>query len=579
MLPNTMFKFNKIYLLVVFILFSLSLLFYLTSSFYEMHKWADTPNLFGNLYEIKNNRYIYQDVFVHRGPVYFFFLDFISFFIELKISNIIYYYFIHIVFCILSIFYLLNSIKIDFIKQFLIILIFLIFLLSLGLDSMIFQIFNSGLMFIFLGSIFNLINKNKPNLNILVISMVIPLILFCRIDGFIYCGFIFLLNKKNIFRIIIFGTLFSILIFYLLSNYYNFNMQDLITHSVLYNFEYRGPGPFNILYPKTDWIIRLFLISLIFNYIVFYKNKKIDYLQTIILNTHMIIAGVTFFLLLIINFIKYLIKEGYKTLTNNNLFDAITEAQIIFLKKGVVYLQYALVIIFLILIWRIFKFYSPKYKINVKSIFCQTKVIINDKIEIILLLIFLLEIAKFTLNNISWPSSFLVVVILPFIYLMKNNDGKKSIIFYKKLNLFISIIIFGFTTFQYQKVFKLETNITNNYNDQISIFENFIKDEKIDYILGSDAHFYKIYGVNIKNIVYFDQHLLRYDLDLTKYKTAKFYSKKLKKLSNIKTKIIIPCFYLTFDSINIRLINNNFTKTKEFYFPGLNYCVLENFIK
>ena len=30
---------------------------------------------------------------------------------------------------------------------------------------------------------------------------------------------------------------------------------------------------------------------------------------------------------------------------------------------------------------------------------------------------------------------------------------------------------------------------------------------------------------------------------------------------------------------NIRLINNNFTKTKELYFPGLNYCVLENFIK
>ena len=40
-------------------------------------------------------------------------------------------------------------------------------------------------------------------------------------------------------------------------------------------------------------------------------QKKINYFQTIILNTHMIIAVVTFFLLSIINFTKYLIKEIY----------------------------------------------------------------------------------------------------------------------------------------------------------------------------------------------------------------------------------------------------------------------------
>ena len=569
-------KSNNKFLLLIVILFVASLVLYVISSLYQIHAWADTSNLFGNFYEIKNNKTIYTDVFVHRGPIYFFFLDVINFFIELKISNIIYYIFIHLFFFILSIIYFLSSIKIDFVKQFLVISIFLIFLMAVEIDSMSFQVFHSGLMLIFIASLFNLINNNNKNLNIIIMAVIMPLIFFSRIDGVIYFVFIFLLKINYIFKIIILAALIFVSMFFLLSSNYNFDMQNLMINSYHYNVEYRGPGAFNILYPKTDWIKKLFIISLIFNFIIFYKNKKINYFQTIILNTHMIIAIITFFLLSIINFIKYLIKEIYHTIQNKTLFDSLSEYQIIFLKDAVVYLQYLLVLIFLIISWKI---YNQKYKLSVKLIFSEIQIMIKDKIEIVLILVFLLEIAKFLINNISFPSGFLLVAILPYAYLIKNNLGIKNLLFYKKLNLFVLILVLGFTAIKYQKVYNLDTNITENYKNKISSFENFVREEKIDYILGTDAHFYKISGIKDKNIIYFDQHLLRYDLDLTKFKTAKIYSDRLKKISKISSKIMIPCFYLEFDQINTRFINKNFIKIKEFNFSNFGYCVLESFTK
>ena len=574
-----LFKSKKTILFIFFILFAISLILYVISSLYQMHDWTDTSNLFGNFYEIKNNKTIYTDVFVHRGPIYFFFLDIINFFIEINISNVIYYIFIGIVFCILSIIYLLNSVKIDIVQQFLIISVFLIFLLTIGLDSVTFQIFHSGLILIFIASLFNLINNNNKNLNILILAVIMPLIFFSRIDGVIYFIFIFLLNRNDIFKTLILTTPIFVIIFYLLSGYYNFDMETLMTNSYHYNVEYRSAGSFNPLYPKTEWIIRFFFISSIFNFIIFYKNKKVNYFQIIILNTHIIIAIITFFLLSIINFFKYSIREIYYISQNKILFDSVKEEQIIFLKNGVIFLQYTLIIIFLIVSWKIFSSYNQKYKLYEKLTFSQLKMVIKDKIEIVLVLIFLMEIAKFTLNNISWPSAFILVFILPYAYLMKNNLGIKNLLFYKKLNLFILIIILGFTAIKYQKIHYLNTNITENYKNKISSFENFIREEKIDYILATDAHFYKIAGIKNKNIIYFDQHLLRYDLDLTKFKTAKFYSVKLKKISKINTKIIVPCFYLDFDTINIRFINMNFTKKKEFNYNNWTYCVLENQIK
>ena len=175
-------KSNNKFLLLIVILFVASLVLYVISSLYQIHAWADTSNLFGNFYEIKNNKTIYTDVFVHRGPIYFFFLDVINFFIELKISNIIYYIFIHLFFFILSIIYFLSSIKIDFVKQFLVISIFLIFLMAVEIDSMSFQVFHSGLMLIFIASLFNLINNNNKNLNIIIMAVIMPLIFFSRID-------------------------------------------------------------------------------------------------------------------------------------------------------------------------------------------------------------------------------------------------------------------------------------------------------------------------------------------------------------------------------------------------------------
>jgi hypothetical protein len=572
-------KSNNKFLLLIVVLFLTSLLLFVISSLYQIHAWGDTSNLFGNFYEIKNNKTIYTDVFVHRGPIYFVFLAFINFFIELKIHNIIYYIFIHLFFFTLSIIYFLSSIKIDLVKQFLVISIFLIFLITVGIDAMSFQIFHSGLMLIFITSLFNIINNNNKNLNIIIMSVIMPLIFFSRIDGVIYFIFIFLLRLNNIFKIVILTALVSVSMFYLLSSHYNFDMQNLMINSYHYNMEYRGPGPFNILYPKTQWITKLFIISLIFNFIIFYKNKKINYFQTIILNTHMIIAVVTFFLLSIINLIKYLIKEIYYTTKNQALFDGLSGEQIIFLKDGVVYLQYLLVIIFLIISWKIYNIFNQKYKLSVKLIFTEIKIMIKDKIEIVLILIFLLEIAKFTINNISFPSNFLLVVILPFAYLMKNNLGIKNLLFYKKLNLFVLILVLGFTAIKYQKVYNLDTNITENYKNKISNFVNFVREEKIDYILGTDAHFYKISSIKDKNIIYFDQHLLRYDLDLTKFKTAKLYSDKLKEISKINSKIMMPCFYLEFDQINTRFINKNFTKIKEFDFSNFTYCVLESFAK
>jgi len=202
--------------------------------------------------------------------------------------------------------------------------------------------------------------------------------------------------------------------------------------------------------------------------------------------------------------------------------------------------------------------------------------VIKDKIEIVLILIFLMEIAKFSLNNIGWPSAFILVFLLPYIYLIKNNLGIKNLLFYKKLTLFILIGIFGFVTFKYQNIYKLNTNITENYNNKISKFEDFINEEKIEYILGADAHFYKIAEIQIKNIIFFDQHLLRYDLDLERFKTAELYTGKLKQISKMNTKIMIPCFYLDFDQINTKFINKNFKKKKEFNYINWKFCVLES---
>ena len=226
--------------------------------------------------------------------------------------------------------------------------------------------------------------------------------------------------------------------------------------------------------------------------------------------------------------------------------------------------------------WKVFNFFSSKYKFDLKLILSHFKSVIKDKIEIILVLIFLMEIAKFTLNNITWPSGFLLVIILPFFYLIKNNLGIKNLLFYNKLNFFVLIIIFGVTLINYQKIYKLNTTIVENYNNKISSFENFINDEKIDYILGNDSHLYKLVEIRDRNIVYFDQHLLRYDLDLTKYKVAKIYSKKLKEISKVSTRILIPCFYLDFDQINTRFINKHFVKKKKFNFTNKTYCVLES---
>ena len=142
-------------LFAFFFLFAFSLILYLIYSHYQLHSWGDSSNLFGNYQEIKDKKKIYSDVFAHRGPLFFFFLKIINLFIKFEIFNIIFYSFINIFFCILSIIYLLSSIKIDLTKQFLVISIFLIFLLSLGIDTLSFQIFHSGLMFIFIASLLN----------------------------------------------------------------------------------------------------------------------------------------------------------------------------------------------------------------------------------------------------------------------------------------------------------------------------------------------------------------------------------------------------------------------------------------
>ena len=332
-------------LFAFFFLFAFSLILYLIYSHYQLHSWGDSSNLFGNYQEIKDKKKIYSDVFAHRGPLFFFFLKIINLFIKFEIGNIIFYSFINIFFCILSIIYLLSSIKIDLTKQFLVISIFLIFLLSLGIDTLSFQIFHSGLMFIFIASLFKLINNNNNNLSAFILAIIMPLIFFSRVDGIIYCIFIFLLNKKNIFKIIILNFPIFVIFFYLLSNYYGFDMETFIRHNYYYNIEYRSAGSFDPLMPKTLWIIKLFFISLIFNFIIFYKNTKINYIQAIVFNAHIILATITFFLLCIKNFLKYFVIKI--NINKDKIYlDNLNEDHFLFLKIKVIYLNYALVLIF-----------------------------------------------------------------------------------------------------------------------------------------------------------------------------------------------------------------------------------------
>ena len=97
--------------------------------------------------------------------------------------------------------------------------------------------------------------------------------------------------------------------------------------------------------------------------------------------------------------------------------------------------------------------------------------------------------------------------------------------------------------------------------------------------MGTTEHFYKIAETRNKNIIYFDQWLLSYDLDLTKYKAAKIYSEKLIEISKINTRIMIPCYYLKTNSKNLDFINIKFLKIKEFNFAGATFCILESSIK
>ncbi len=206
---------------------------------------------YGSYYSLSmfldKNNVLYENMFSHSGPFYFFFIKIVSIFIGWGWkSSIITYALVYFI-LFLSILFSCNKLKLNFIETGLVLLLTISYQKYFGSNVCLQIFFNIFLVLLILNLFLFLINNlNKKNLFISVFFL--SLLVLTRIDGAIYGCLIliiyiyYLMLEKPKIKSIIVDLVIFFLIFFLLfiffKLFFHYSLKGYFDHNIVFNLKY-----------------------------------------------------------------------------------------------------------------------------------------------------------------------------------------------------------------------------------------------------------------------------------------------------------------------------------------------------
>lgn len=263
---------------------------------------------------------MYQELFSHKGPIYFIFLKAIGGLIGWGMYQAYVAFICSILIFYGSFFYVLNQFKLED-KNYYVVLFFSLLLLFNQNTNVAFTFFYHGILLL---SFWFLI---KPTNNyfkcICLASLLMTLAIFVRVDALIYIPLLFYklflikkeLNSKKIFIFLLQFIVALFIVYFYLASFFKFSLSDFIFHNFNFNFWYGGKTqPAGIFRPLhiLIFIEALFFVPVI---IIIINNKDIlldllknlQKIKTLFLKNSFLIYVILFF-----SFVNWYLTYSHK---------------------------------------------------------------------------------------------------------------------------------------------------------------------------------------------------------------------------------------------------------------------------
>ncbi len=246
-------------------------------SYYSLSMFLDNENI------------LYENMFSHSGPFYFFFIKILGYVVGWGWKSSIIVYAISYFLLFLSIFYCCKKLKIGFFETLIVLVLFTSYQKYFGSNVSLQIFFNINLVLFSLYLLLFITEEFKKK-NLFLSIFFLSLLILTRIDGIIYSAlFIFSylyflyikkINLKLFFNDLIIGLLIFLIVFLFFKFYFGYSFKSYFDHNIIFNLKYGllhdKLNNFSFILDLTPKKLTLSIIFFIITYfiIIFAKEKN-----------------------------------------------------------------------------------------------------------------------------------------------------------------------------------------------------------------------------------------------------------------------------------------------------------------